>query len=109
MPPETIPKEDEDAHIPPTETAPQPQNEPVHEEPSDPLFEVGHESEDTTVKTISGQIAKLIDVKSIMTILVISCLCYLVVTGQQIDEKFMQIVVAIMTFYFGYQANKPKE
>ena len=109
VPPETIPKEDEDALIPPTETAPQPQNEPVHEEPADPLFEVGHESEDTTVKTISGQIAKLIDVKSIMTILVISCLCYLVVTGQPIDEKFMQIVVAIMTFYFGYQANKPKE
>ena len=108
-PSEAIPKEDEHALIPPTETAPQPQIEPVHEDPAVPPFEVGHESEDTAVneqKTVKGQLAKLIDVKSIMTVMVISCLCYLVVTGQPIDEKFMQIVVAIMTFYFGYQANK---
>lgn len=57
-------------------------------------------------RTVSGQLAKLIDVKSIITIMVMFCLCYLVVTGQEIPNDFMTVLIAIMTFYFGYQSNK---
>lgn len=104
-PAETIPGEDEDVLIPPTETAPQLPDEPAHED-SDPLPEIGHESEDTAVKTIPGQIAKLIDVKSIITVAVMFCLCYLVVTGKDIPKDFMTVLIAIITFYFGYQSGK---
>ena len=57
-------------------------------------------------KTISGQIAKLIDVKSLMTIILISTLCYLVIAGKDLDERFMAIVTAVVTFYFVHQAKK---
>jgi hypothetical protein len=62
--------------------------------------------ENKETKTVSGQLAKLIDVKSIITIMMMFCLCYLVITGQDIPQNFMQVLIAIMTFYFGYQTNK---
>ena len=65
--------------------------------------------EENEQRTISGQLAKLIDVKSIITILVMFCLCFLVMSGREIPKDFMTILVAIMTFYFGYQTNKSKE
>lgn len=95
---------DEHVIIPPTETQQPSQDEPA--EPTVPPFEVGHESEDTAVKTIPEQLAKLIDVKSIITIMVMFCLCYLVITGKEIPQNFMQVLIAIMTFYFGYQNGK---
>lgn len=56
--------------------------------------------------TVREQLAKLIDVKSIITIMTIGCLCFLAVKGNEIDERFLQIVTAIVTFYFGYQNGK---
>lgn len=93
------PKEEahEEVTVPDTETPETPSNEAT-----EPIYE----DEDMEDKTISGQLAKLIDVKSIITIIMVMCLCYLVITGQEIDENFMHILTAIVTFYFGYQASK---
>ncbi len=96
--------EDEPVIIPPAET-----HETAPDEPTEPIIEVGSyddESEDTAVKTIPEQLAKLIDVKSIITIMVMFCLCYLVISGKEIPQNFMQVLIAIMTFYFGYQNGK---
>ena len=57
-------------------------------------------------KTIKGQIANLIDVKSIMTIILVCTLCYLVVSDKELNDKFMTIVTAVVTFYFSYQVKK---
>lgn len=93
------------AEIQPIEGITNEPNEPTEEieQPINVAHEVDMEDEK---KTVQGQLAKLIDVKSIITIMVMFCMCYLVITGQSIDEKFMQILVAVMTFYFGYQTNK---
>ena len=57
-------------------------------------------------KTILGQVANLIDVKSIMTIILVCTLCYLVINSKELDDKFMTIVTAVVTFYFSYQKKK---
>ena len=56
--------------------------------------------------TIREQIAKLIDVKSLMTFALIGTLCYLQIEGKQLDQQFMTIVTAVVTFYFSYQVKK---
>ena len=76
------------------------------EQPQETLINVVHEVDDMEEKTVKNQVAKLIDVKSIITIMVMFCLCYLVINGQEIPQNFMQVLIAIMTFYFGYQSNK---
>lgn len=69
--------------------------------------------ENYDVQTITGAIVKviskiadLIDVKSIMTVMVIYTLCYLTINLIPIDEKFFQIAQYITIFYFGYQVGK---
>lgn len=76
--------------------------------PDDPEEEQEENAMDQDEKpvTVREQLAKLIDVKSIITLMTIGCLCYLAVNGSDIDERFMQIVTAIVTFYFGYQTAK---
>lgn len=44
--------------------------------------------------------AKLIDLKSIITILITSCLIYGFVVNKINDEQFMTIATMIFTFYF---------
>ena len=80
---------------------------PVSEETADTAIVVAHEDDDMEQeKTIKTQIAKLIDVKSIITVMVMFCLCYLVMHGAEIPKDFMTVLIAIITFYFGYQSNK---
>ena len=52
------------------------------------------------------KIAKLIDVKSIITFALIGTLCYLNITGKPVDQQFMTVVTAVVTFYFSYQVKK---
>ena len=91
--------------IVPDDEAPE---EEVPEEPAQEEEEFMNEENKTVQeqKTISGQIANLIDVKSIMTIILVVTLCHLVLSGQQLDDKFMTIVTAVVTFYFSYQVKK---
>lgn len=46
------------------------------------------------------KIAKLIDLKSIITMLITGCLGYGFIVGKISNEQFMQIAIMIFTFYF---------
>lgn len=104
-----------------TQPMPQPIIPPVEPEPEkpedpEPLPEVpeiiiddGEEEKMDGKVTIIEQIAKLIDVKSIITFMLIGTLCYLAVNGKALDQQFMTIVTAVVTFYFSYQVKKNSE
>lgn len=55
---------------------------------------------------MKNKIAKLIDLKSIITILITGCLIYGFIVGKVNNEQFMTIATMIFTFYF---AKKEKE
>ena len=54
---------------------------------------------------MKNKFAKLIDVKSIVTLLLTFVFCYLAVLGR-IPQDFMTIFTVIIAFYFGTQATK---
>lgn len=53
--------------------------------------------------------AKLIDVKSIMTLLLTVVFCILAITGVISGSEFLTIFVTVVGFYFGTQSNKKTE
>lgn len=57
---------------------------------------------------IRERLAKLIDIKSIVTILLTLVFCYLSITGVIAAQLFMTIFVVVIGFYFGTQAEKKK-
>ena len=57
-------------------------------------------------KTIKGQLAKLIDVKSILTLLLTLLFCYSVVVNMITGEQMQDIFQLVIAFYFGTQATK---
>ncbi|MBQ1809965.1 MAG: hypothetical protein II016_02390 [Erysipelotrichaceae bacterium] len=96
------PEPDQEAPAP----APAPEEpEPLPEVPEIIIDDREEEKMDKEV-TIREQIAKLIDVKSLMTFALIGTLCYLQIEGKQLDQQFMTIVTAVVTFYFSYQVKK---
>lgn len=118
------PKEDEISPAPQPEPVPVPaDHDPVDTEPAtpeptpaEPLPEVptiiiDDKEEDMKEEkvTIVEQIARLIDVKSIITFMLIGTLCYLAVNGKSLDQQFMTIVTAVTTFYFSYKVQKNGE
>lgn len=50
--------------------------------------------------------AKLIDVKSIITILLTIVFCYLSIKGKISPEMFMTVFTVVIAFYYGTQAAK---
>lgn len=50
--------------------------------------------------------AKLLTIKSIVTILLTLVFCYLSITGVIKAELFMTVFTVVIAFYFGTQANK---
>ena len=50
--------------------------------------------------------AKLIDVKSIMTLLITILFCILAILGRVNAEQFIVIFTTIVAFYFGTQTEK---
>lgn len=52
------------------------------------------------------KLAKLIDVKSILTLVVTSVFAYLSIIGNITSENFMEIFKLIVIFYFGSQVGK---
>lgn len=52
--------------------------------------------------------AKLIDVKSIVTLLLTIIFCILAVTGVISGEQFLTIFTIVIGFYFGTQSEKKK-
>jgi hypothetical protein len=53
------------------------------------------------------KIAKLIDVKSIVTLILTGVFAYLALTGK-ISKDFLTVYLMIMSFYFGTQYGKNK-
>lgn len=56
--------------------------------------------------TIIDRIAKLIDVKSVVTLELAATFIYLAVVGEIDGDKFMTIFTTVIAFYFGTQATK---
>lgn len=54
------------------------------------------------------RIAKLIDIKSIITLAVTAVFCYLAITAAVSAAEFMVVFTTIIGFYFGTQATKSK-
>ena len=58
------------------------------------------------------KIAKLIDVKSIVTLALVATLVYVVIGGNPIDEKvfllFSNVVTMIITYFFTKKKDKPE-
>ena len=52
------------------------------------------------------KLAKLINVKTIITILLTAVFCYLCVMGAIGPELFMTVFTVVIGFYFGNQANE---
>lgn len=60
----------------------------------------------STIKNIFNKVAKLIDVKSIMTLTLTGVFAYLSLTHVVDVENYMAIYTMIVGFYFGVQATK---
>lgn len=52
------------------------------------------------------RIAKLLTVKSIVTIFLTVVFCYLSITGMILAEQFMTVFTVVIAFYFGTQVEK---
>ena len=52
------------------------------------------------------KLAKLIDVKSIVTLFLTGVFCYLSIVGTISPELFMSVFAVVIAFYFGTQASK---
>ncbi len=55
---------------------------------------------------MKDKLAKLIDVKSIMTLLLTAVFCILALCGVISGQNFQTIFTVIVGFYFGTQTNK---
>lgn len=55
---------------------------------------------------IKDRIAKLIDVKSIITIALVIVLCIATITGIDTPELFNSAVMLVLGFFFGKKLNK---
>ena len=58
---------------------------------------------------IKDRIAKLIDVKSIITIALVLVLCVATLKGIQTPELFNSAVMLVLGFFFGKKLNKDNE
>ena len=57
---------------------------------------------------MKDKLIKLIDVKSIVTILITLVFCYLSVTGAITPEQFVTIFMMVVSFYFGVKSGQSK-
>lgn len=55
---------------------------------------------------VKEKFAKLINVKSIITVLLSSVFCYLSALGAITAEQFLTIFTVVISFYFGTQTEK---
>lgn len=58
---------------------------------------------------IKDRIAKLIDVKSIITIALVIVLCIATITGIDTPELFNSAVMLVLGFFFGKKLNQDQE
>ena len=59
--------------------------------------------------SIKEKVAKLINVKTIVTLSTTGAFVFLSVTGKITSDLFMSVFVTIVAFYFGVQSTKGQE
>lgn len=52
------------------------------------------------------KMSKLVDVKSIVTLMIVLVFCYLAIVGRITGDQFLIIVTTVISFYFGTQHQK---
>jgi len=55
---------------------------------------------------ILNNLAELLKVKTIITIMIVSVLCYLAITGKLDSMQFLTVSTMVISFYFGTQSKK---
>lgn len=55
---------------------------------------------------MKDRIAKLINVKSIMSLVLTTVFCVLALRGDIVPENYEKIFTMVISFFFGYQLNK---
>jgi isochorismate hydrolase len=55
---------------------------------------------------MKAKLAKLINVKSIITLVLTGVFAYLSITGRIVEDNFMDMFQIILIFYFGTQSGK---
>lgn len=58
--------------------------------------------------TMLKKLAKLIDVKSIVTLALTAVFCVLALTGRLSAEQFLTVFTVVISFYFGTQYEKKR-
>ena len=58
------------------------------------------------MKEFKERVAKLINVKSFVTVLLTIVFCYMAIVGEISAELFMTVFTVVISFYFGTQAEK---
>lgn len=58
---------------------------------------------------IRDKLAKLIDVKSLVTLILTAVFAFLSATGKLSPEQFLTVFTTVIAFYFGVQHQKNKE
>jgi hypothetical protein len=58
------------------------------------------------MKEFKERLAKLINVKSFVTVLLTIVFCYMAIVGEISAELFMTVFTVVISFYFGTQAEK---
>ena len=58
--------------------------------------------------TMLKTLAKLIDVKSIVTLALTAVFCVLALTGRLSAEQFLTVFTVVISFYFGTQYEKKR-
>ena len=56
--------------------------------------------------SIKERLAKLIDIKSIITLALTVVICFLSITGTIAASQFLTIFITVVSFYFGTQVKK---
>ena len=59
--------------------------------------------------TIKEKLAKLINIKSVVTLITTFVFCYLSVLGKVTADQFMLVFTTIIAFYYGTQVEKKSE
>lgn len=67
---------------------------------------MGEKKAHPTLKSIGERISKLLSVKSLMTLALTATFVYLAVQGIIIGDKYYDIFLMVVSFYFGTQATK---
>lgn len=68
-----------------------------------------HKAETGKEAAMGKKLAKLVDVKSIVTFVLTGVFAYLSITGTISGQDFLQVFLMVISFYFGTQSGKKEK